>query len=155
MRCIHKTVHMGEREKDDEEGAKDEEEKEDAEERAVKEASESSSWKECGHTGEGREQVVVVVYPQCQLPRPRPALKKGGHVWDYSSSVPEFRRPHWSPPSLARCFETSSHRTGIMTGIPRYCTVVQVTYVQYSTHASTEHKKGRLPTVWLPHLVPA
>lgn len=43
MRCIHKTVHMGEQEKDDEEGAKDEEEKEDGEERAVKEARDRKS----------------------------------------------------------------------------------------------------------------
>jgi hypothetical protein len=59
MRCIHKTVHMGEQEKDDEEGAKDEEEKEDGEERAVKEASERPSWKVCVHEGEEREPVLV------------------------------------------------------------------------------------------------
>lgn len=60
LRCIHKTVHMGVREKDDKEGAKDEEENEgdDAEERAVKEARERPSRKECGHEGEEREQML-------------------------------------------------------------------------------------------------
>jgi hypothetical protein len=58
LRFIHKTVHMGGREKEYKEGAKDEEEKEDAEERAVKEDSERPSWREGVHEEEEREQAL-------------------------------------------------------------------------------------------------
>jgi hypothetical protein len=75
IRCIDKTVHMGGREKEDEESAKDEEEKEGAEERAVKEGREKVSWKERGHQGEEKGQVSL----------PRPALKKGRALQCFTS----------------------------------------------------------------------